>query len=142
MTTQNKNAPAAIDFANMNVEQLRAELAKTQAENAKLAQEKAEGKKAGTFSIKTAAIGQDKDGKAVGGNVSLYGLGRFPFTFYGSQVVVVFDPSNALAVLEHTLAHIAELRVKGDTQAEVDNARQVLRTKLTAQIAAYKNMAK
>lgn len=142
MVTTNTTAPAPIDFASMNEEQLRAALLKQQEENKSLATALQNAKKAGTFSVKVNPPGVDaKDKtKATGGNISIYGLGRFPITLYLSQALTMFSPANVLSVLEAAAAGLTHLSVKGDTEAERAAKRAEEAKQLKELIVAYRSL--
>lgn len=74
-----------VDCSKMTADQLRAHIATLTADNVRLA-----AAKAGRLTFKVQTVKKDKAGKVIEGEagsgaVSLYGLGRFPVTLYGSQ---------------------------------------------------------
>lgn len=66
-------------------EDLSAQIAALKAENARL-KAKAQAQATAKLSIKVKPLGgQDKDGNEFKGNVSVYGLGKYPVTLYPGQ---------------------------------------------------------
>ena len=92
MTTNNSSAP------EMTVAEMQAEIAKLRAANAALAPKK------GKPTMKVSN----------GGGVSVYGLGRFPFTFYREQLETFLGMGEELKAFAE--AHKAELKVKDETK--------------------------
>jgi hypothetical protein len=71
-----------------------AQLEALKAENARL---KAKAEARQTVSIKVHALGtKDKNGEDCKGNISVYGLGRFPVTLYASQWTKLLDKADEL----------------------------------------------
>jgi len=139
MTNNNTTAPAAVDFND--TDSLKAELQRLQNENKALAEKSVSEKKLGTISFKSKApFVDEKDGKEHGGNVGIYGLGRYPVTMYLSQIVSMFRPTTILALLEFTLSVSGHLKSKGATTAEADAAKAKQIAELKALIATYKKL--
>lgn len=132
-------APATVDLGAMTADELRAELARSKKDNEALAAKLAVSKKAGAFSARVNEVGKKnaKGETTVGGNVSITGLGRFPVSLYGSQVITLTDPENILTVLDTAIEGFGHLTVKGTTEAEKDEARKTLKASLLARREIY-----
>jgi len=139
MVAQNKTAPAPIDLNNASQAELLAIIEKQRKENEALAAKASAAKKAGAFSARVNEPGKkNTKGEATkGGNVSITGLGRFPVTLYGTQVITLTDPENVLEVITTALAGFDHLSVKEGTEAEMENARKEMKAGLEARKAVY-----
>lgn len=142
MTTTNKPAPASVVLGGGSgggTETLEAMVARLQAENAAL-KVKAKGP---TREVKARAnpVGKDKDQKVTGGNVSVTGLtAQFPFSFFTSQSLKLFQPSMVATVLQAHLTDIANQRMKGVDAADEARIREESRVELVRLIGIYSTL--
>jgi hypothetical protein len=98
--------------------ELLAELAALKAENAKLVAERDASRKESLLKGIRFKVSAKKA-------ISVYGFGRFPFTFYKEQVDRLFSAPVQDALLAFRSAHDAELAAKGD-ETEDDTATATL----------------
>jgi hypothetical protein len=93
----------------MTTEQMQAEIARLQAENARLA----------TSQVKSLSLKVSEKGA-----VSVYGLGRFPMTAYGEQWLRLLDFGPQIQAF--IKAHKAELSVKAPKAVTEEDAKKAV----------------
>lgn len=111
---------AAGSAANLSQADLLAKLAKLEAENAKLKASNSHG-----VTVKPGAKG----------NLSLYGLGRFPVTLYGSQWSVIIDNVETIRTAIEVAEDLKCLAVKGAPMSLDDDLLASLRAKFATELA-------